>query len=143
MKNIFSDWGLWSDCCKSSQKRTRTCAYDSENFTAASLKEQKGCFGPVTCCALLEVTASCGIDWNTVTLSGTYREKGLFEGYYIYEKTTQDGNGNWWSLRRDSTTNEWAFWYQGHQIEVGNVAFGSTIENCANGPGLMIFYGLL
>ena len=81
------------------------------------------------------MTASCGSAWNTEVLSGTYREKGVLEGYYIYEKTTPDGNSNWWSMRRDKTANEWVFWYQGHQIEVGNVEFGSTIEDCANVPG--------
>ena len=39
---IFSLWGAWSDCCSGVQTRSRTCAYDPDNF-GEPLTEQRDC----------------------------------------------------------------------------------------------------
>ena len=40
--SILSLWGAWSDCCSGIQTRSRTCAYDPDNF-GEPLIEQRDC----------------------------------------------------------------------------------------------------
>ena len=65
--------------------------------------------------------------WNREVISGVYYAKGEFRGRYIYEKSVEDPNKMWWSLRFDAENNRWISSYSDSKIVIGNEKFGSTI----------------
>ena len=65
--------------------------------------------------------------WNREVISGVYYAKGEFGGRYIYEKSVEDPNKMWWSLRFDVENNRWISSYSDSKIVIGNEKFGSTI----------------
>ena len=83
----------------------------------------------------LEVTASCSISPEAELIPGTYTAKGVFEGRIIYEKTVADRNGNWWSFRYESSSNQWNFSSDTRRVTIGQSIFGSIIEDCSNRQG--------
>ena len=68
----------------------------------------------------------------------TYRAKGFFEGRKIYEKTLQDSDKMWWSLRFDAENNRWVFSYFSSKIDMGDEKFGTTIGHFSGEPGEFI-----
>ena len=88
-------------------------------------------------CSLVDVsiTASCSSDLETSNISGIYRVTGVVNGRIMYEKTSQDPNGNWWVFSFDSSNNSWNFtYYRGHFF-IGGFLFGTPIEPLTNEPG--------
>ena len=79
------------------------------------------------------MTASCAAAWNTNTITGTYLEKGVHEGYVIYEKTTIVDDKYWFKLMRNEH-NEWPFRGSDSQI-VGSNEIGSSLDSCKDGIG--------
>ena len=75
---------------------------------------------------------------NRQCISGTYRAKGVFAGRIIYEKTVEDPNKMWWSLRFDAENDRWVFSYSDSKIVIGNEKFGATIQNISDEPGELI-----
>ena len=80
----------------------------------------------------LDVTASCSSSHEVQVISGTYVAAGVFNDRIIYQKTVQDVNLQWWSLRYNRwwSYDQWIFSYQGQQVTQGQSSFGSIIENC-------------
>ena len=74
---------------------------------------------------------------NRRNISGTYQAKGVFAGRLIYEKTVQDPNNMWWSMRFDAGNDRWDFTYSSSKIAIGkfHTKLGATIENFSNVPG--------
>ena len=66
---------------------------------------------------------------NREVISGTYQAKGVFAGRLIYEKTVQDYNGMWWSMRWDAQNNRWEFNWGGQKVRgtIENVRGESTV----------------
>ena len=79
--------------------------------------------------------AECFHSENSQKLTGEYFPVGVYNGRTIYEHSRKDYNGMWWSLRFEDSTNQWIFKWQSRQIRVGEVLYGSTIENCLGQPG--------
>ena len=71
-------------------------------------------------------------------ISGTYRAKGVFAGRIIYEKTVEDYNKKWWSMRFEAANNRWIFEYSSSKIVMGELKFGGLIENFSDEPGEFI-----
>ena len=71
-------------------------------------------------------------------ISGTYRAKGVFAGRIIYEKTVEDFNKMWWSMRFEAANNRWIFEYSSSKIVMGELKFGGIIENFSDEPGEFI-----
>lgn len=71
-------------------------------------------------------------------ISGTYRAKGVFAGHIIYEKTHEDTNNMWWSLRFDAANKRWIFRYDDSKIVIGKKKYGETIEDYSFEPGEFI-----
>ena len=65
--------------------------------------------------------------WNREVISGVYYAKGQFGGRNIYEKSVEDPNKMWWSLRFDAENNRWISSYSDSKIVIGTEKFGSTI----------------
>ena len=76
--------------------------------------------------------------WNREVISGVYYAKGEFGGRYIYEKSVEDPNKMWWSLRFDAENNRWISSYSDSKIVIGNEKFGATIQNFSDEPGELI-----
>ena len=87
--------------------------------------------------------------WNREVISGVYYAKGEFGGRYIYEKSVEDPNKMWWSLRFESENNRWStdsppkvrrwiFEYSSSKIIMGEEKFGAIIENFSDEPGEFI-----
>lgn len=76
--------------------------------------------------------------WNRKVISGTYRAKGVFAGRIIYERTHEDPNNMWWSLRFDAANNRWVFMYSDSKIAIGKEKYGETIEDYSFEPGEFI-----
>ena len=76
--------------------------------------------------------------WNKKIISGAYLPKGVFAGRIIYEKTVEDPNKMWWSLRFDAENDRWVFSYSDSKIVIGNEKFGATIQNFSDEPGELI-----
>ena len=55
--------------------------------------------------------------WNRQVISGIYHAKSISGGRLWYEKTVQDPNDMWWSLRFDAGLNQWFFMYSDIKIE--------------------------
>ena len=72
---------------------------------------------------------------NRQCISGTYRAKGVFVGRIIYEKTVEDYNKMWWSMRFEPENNRWIFEYSSSKIVMGELKFGGIIENFSDEPG--------
>ena len=65
--------------------------------------------------------------WNREVISGVYYAIGEFGGRKIYEKSVEDPNKMWWSLRFDVENNRWISSYSDSKIVIGNEKFGTTI----------------
>ena len=94
---------------------------------------------------LLSLEVECNKDkteaeysWNKKVISGAYLPKGVFAGRIIYEKTVEDPNKMWWSLRFDAENDRWVFSYSDSKIVIGNEKFGATIQNISDEPGELI-----
>ena len=58
--------------------------------------------------------------WNREVISGVYYAIGEFGGRKIYEKSVEDPNKMWWSLRFDAENNRWISSYSDSKIVIGN-----------------------
>ena len=72
--------------------------------------------------------------WNRQVISGIYHAKSVSGGRLWYEKTVQDPNDMWWSLRFDVELNRWFFMYSDVKIVTKN-------ENLSDVTGKFIAHG--
>ena len=82
--------------------------------------------------------AECFYSWENQRLTGEYIPVGGYNGRTIYEHTSKDLNGNWWSLRFDDSANQWILKWQSKQIKVDEEHYESTIESCLGQAGQFI-----
>ena len=90
------------------------------------------------CSPSINVKAECSDSSENHRLTGEYFPVGKYNGRTIYEHSSEDINGMWWSLRFDDSANKWILKWQSQQIKVGEEHFESIIEGCLGQAGQFI-----
>ena len=89
------------------------------------------------CSPTLHVKADCQSQWERNIITGEYVSVGGYGGRTIYQKTTKDSNGHWWSMFYDDS--KWIFKFQGKEVIVGETSFSgkykSEIQSCIDKTG--------